>query len=155
MLCVYTSGADNGTGTAYPSGAPEFNPFPTPGFYWGSCYSIFCFLCSVLDPSLSLCPFTFDHCIVFPASIYGFWLPVWYLQTVPKLIESFCEEQANRRRISGHKEMLFIEERWFCPINRWLNDTQLFMIQLNKCVSFNHMLFSSVYFKRSWSYREY
>ena len=28
-------------GTAYPSGAPKF----TPGFSWGSCYSIYSFLC--------------------------------------------------------------------------------------------------------------
>jgi hypothetical protein len=28
-------------GIAYPSGAPEF----TPGFNWGSCYSIFSFIC--------------------------------------------------------------------------------------------------------------
>ena len=31
----------SGTGTAYPSGAPEF----TPGFKWGSCYAIFNFMC--------------------------------------------------------------------------------------------------------------
>ena len=23
---------------------------------------------------------TFDHCVVCPSSIYGFWLPLWYLQ---------------------------------------------------------------------------
>jgi hypothetical protein len=34
------SGAGS-TGTTYPSGAYEF----TPGFYWGSCYSIFSFMC--------------------------------------------------------------------------------------------------------------
>ena len=31
----------NGAGTSYPSGALEF----TTGFYWGSCYSIFSFMC--------------------------------------------------------------------------------------------------------------
>ena len=40
-----TTGATSGTGTAYPSGAPEF----TPNFQWGSCYSIFCFMCNVLQ----------------------------------------------------------------------------------------------------------
>ena len=34
-------GATSGAGNAYPSGAPKF----TPGFKWGSCYSIFCFIC--------------------------------------------------------------------------------------------------------------
>jgi len=37
MLGAFISGA----GTAYPSGAPEF----TPGSSWGSCYSIFSFIC--------------------------------------------------------------------------------------------------------------
>ena len=31
----------SGQGTAHPSGAPEF----TPGYQWGSCYSIFSFIC--------------------------------------------------------------------------------------------------------------
>ena len=26
--------------------------------------------------------FSFDHCVVCPSSIYRFWLPVWYLQTL-------------------------------------------------------------------------
>jgi hypothetical protein len=30
----------------------------------------------------SFYPFSFGHCIVCPSSIYGFWLPLWYLQTV-------------------------------------------------------------------------
>ena len=30
---------------------------------------------------LCLCPFSFGHCIVCPSSLYGFWLPIWYLQT--------------------------------------------------------------------------
>ena len=37
-------GSTSGTGTAYPSGAPEF----TPGFWWGSCCSIVGGLCGVL-----------------------------------------------------------------------------------------------------------
>ena len=38
-------GVTSGAGTVHPSGAPEF----IPGFQWGSCYSIFGFLCSVLQ----------------------------------------------------------------------------------------------------------
>jgi hypothetical protein len=34
----YSTGAISGTGTAYPSGAPDF----TPNFWWGLCSSIFC-----------------------------------------------------------------------------------------------------------------
>ena len=37
---------------------------------------VFCRCC------LSFCQFSFDHCVVCPSSIYGFWLPVWYIQSV-------------------------------------------------------------------------
>jgi hypothetical protein len=30
---------------------------------------------------LSFCPFSFGHCVVCSSSIYGLWLPLWYLQT--------------------------------------------------------------------------
>jgi hypothetical protein len=64
--------------TAYHSGAPEF----TPGFYWGSCYSIFRFMCMFVDRCLYFCTFSFGHCVVCSSSIYGFWLPLWYRQTL-------------------------------------------------------------------------
>ena len=31
---------------------------------------------------LSFCTFSCGHCVVCPSSIYGSWLPLWYLQTV-------------------------------------------------------------------------
>ena len=81
-------------GTASRPGAPEF----TPGFWWGSCYSIFSFLCSVLYIAVCLgfflffflCRFSFGHCVVCPSSIYGFLLPFWYFQTFLKMITSEC-----------------------------------------------------------------
>jgi hypothetical protein len=39
---------------------------------WGSCCSIFSFLCCFVDCFLSCWPFSFGHCIVYPSSIYGF-----------------------------------------------------------------------------------
>jgi hypothetical protein len=33
-----------------------------------------------VDRFLSFCTFSFDHCVVCPSSIYGFWLHLWYLQ---------------------------------------------------------------------------
>jgi hypothetical protein len=33
-----------------------------------------------VDRGLPFCPFSFGHCVVCSSSIYGFWLPVWYLQ---------------------------------------------------------------------------
>ena len=38
---INTTSATSGAGTAYHFGAPEF----IPGFYWGSCYAIFRFIC--------------------------------------------------------------------------------------------------------------
>jgi hypothetical protein len=38
---INTTGVTSGAGTVYPSGAPEF----TPCFKWGSCFSIFSFIC--------------------------------------------------------------------------------------------------------------
>jgi hypothetical protein len=46
---------------------------------WGSCWSIFCVLfCRSLCFPL---PFSFGHYFVCTSSIYGFLLPLWYLQT--------------------------------------------------------------------------
>ena len=36
----------------------------------------------VSDRCLSLCLFSFGHCIVCPSSIYAFWLPLWYLLAI-------------------------------------------------------------------------
>jgi hypothetical protein len=33
---------------------------------------------------LSFYPFSFIRCVVCPSSIYRFWLPLWYLQTLLK-----------------------------------------------------------------------
>jgi hypothetical protein len=38
---------------------------------------------------LSFCPFSFGHCVVCSSSIYGFWLPLWYLQTLLVLLSFF------------------------------------------------------------------
>ena len=35
-----------------------------------------------VDRRLFFCTFSFDHCVVCSSSIYGFWLPLWYLQTL-------------------------------------------------------------------------
>ena len=41
--------------------------------------SLVLYVCFV-DCCLSFCPFSFGHCVVCSSSIYGFWLPLWYLQ---------------------------------------------------------------------------
>jgi len=43
--------------------------------------SLVLYVCFV-DPCLSFCTFSFGHCVVCSSSIYGIWLPLWYLQTL-------------------------------------------------------------------------
>jgi hypothetical protein len=47
-----------------------------------SCYSIFSFMCMFCGSLFVFCTFSFGHCGVCSSSIYGFWLPLWYLQTL-------------------------------------------------------------------------
>jgi hypothetical protein len=56
---INTTGATSRTGTAIPSGAPVF----TPGFLWGSYYSIFSFMCMFCRSSFVLLDFFF--CLFF------------------------------------------------------------------------------------------
>ena len=46
--------------------------------------SLVLYICFV-DRCLSFCTFSFGHCVVC-SSIYGFWLPLWYLQSVLKSV---------------------------------------------------------------------
>jgi hypothetical protein len=65
---------DNVGQSAYPCGAPEF----TSGFSGVRvAWSLVWYLCFV-DRCLSFSTFS----VVFSSSIYGFWLPLWYLQSL-------------------------------------------------------------------------
>ena len=44
-------------------------------YLWGSCYSIFSFICMFCRLLFVLLYFFFGHCVVCSPSIYGFWLP--------------------------------------------------------------------------------
>ena len=44
-------------------------------------WSLVLYVC-IVDRCLSLCTFSFGHCVVCSSSIYRFWLPLWYLQTL-------------------------------------------------------------------------
>ena len=46
-------------------------------------WSLVLYVCFV-DRSLSFCTFLFGHCVVCSSSICGFWLLLWYLQTLLK-----------------------------------------------------------------------
>jgi hypothetical protein len=43
--------------------------------------SLVLYVCFV-NCCLSFCAFSFGHCVVCSSSIYGLWLPLWYLQTL-------------------------------------------------------------------------
>ena len=45
-------------------------------FFWPLCCMFFFDLRFLITPLVS-----FDHCVVCSSSIYGFWLPLWYLHT--------------------------------------------------------------------------
>jgi hypothetical protein len=49
--------------------------------------SLVLYVCFV-DSCLSFCTFSLGHCVVCSSSIYGFWLPLWYLQTLLELINN-------------------------------------------------------------------
>jgi hypothetical protein len=70
---VVTSGA----GIVNSSGAPDFAPIFSGVHVTESLVLYVCFV----DRCLSFCSFSFTHCVVC-SSIYTFWLPLWYLQTL-------------------------------------------------------------------------
>jgi hypothetical protein len=59
--------APSGSGTAYPSGAPEF----IFGFEWVRVTRTLVLYVCYVDCCLSFCPFSFGHCDVCPSLIYG------------------------------------------------------------------------------------
>jgi hypothetical protein len=79
-ICSYVNatGTTSGSGTVYPSGAPEFKPSFSEVRVTRSLVLYVCFVyrCS------SFCTFYFGHCVVCSSPIYGFLLLLWYLQTL-------------------------------------------------------------------------
>jgi hypothetical protein len=82
---------------------PEHLSSPSVFSAWGSCYSIFSFICMFCRSLFVLLCFffwplcclffsnirilitplvSFGHCAVCSSSIYGFWLPLWYLLAI-------------------------------------------------------------------------
>ena len=71
--------------------------------------SLVLYVCFV-DRCLSFCPFSFGHCVVC-CSIYGFWLPFWYLQTlrVAKFEQTTIHQHVLLRRESRSHILLWQE----------------------------------------------
>jgi hypothetical protein len=57
--------------------------------------SLVLYVCFV-DRCLSFCTFSLGHCVVCSSSIYGFWFPLWYLQTL--LIENLKDNSYRQFR---------------------------------------------------------
>ena len=55
-----------------------FMPF---GFLVCNDFYVIC-LSNILAFERTFCTFSVDHCVVCSSSIYGFWLPLWFLQTL-------------------------------------------------------------------------
>ena len=74
-------------------------------YFWSTCVhlgfsevrvalSLVLCVCFV-DRCLSFCTF-FCHCVVCSSSIYGFWLPLWYLQTLLLSYVRYNNEHSNK-----------------------------------------------------------
>jgi hypothetical protein len=55
-----------------------------------------------VDRCLSFCPFSFGHCVVCSSSIYGFWLPLWYLQILSTKIPTWTQMVQHGKEILLH-----------------------------------------------------
>jgi hypothetical protein len=68
----------------------------------------------------SFCTFSFGHCVVCSSSIYGFWLPLWYLQkiesiSVNKSVTSLCQSASLVNNITGWRYITKVK------VDRWLS----------------------------------
>jgi hypothetical protein len=95
------------------------------------------FLCGVrVTRSLALCPlfvdcclffylFSFGHCVVCP-SIYGFWLPLWYLQTLLTVTsDNLACNFVKRYTKNFHKMKRKVTSSLW---NRWISNTYFCML---------------------------
>ena len=78
-----------------------------------------------VDRCLSFCTFSFCHCVVCSFSIYGFWLPLWYLQTLltksnTKVVETGTKVIPSSY-LTAHFHTLIIPDcSLSCPQHTWL-----------------------------------
>jgi hypothetical protein len=84
-FCYYinTTGATREATSADPSRAAETPPVFSEVRVTQSLDFCVCFV----DCCLSFCLFSFGHCVVYSSSIYRFCLPLWYLQSLRRLVD--------------------------------------------------------------------
>ena len=78
VVCIITTDITTGTGTAYP---PE-HMSSIPVFSWVRVTRSLVLCACFVDRCLFFCTFSFGHCVICSSSICGFWLPLWYLETL-------------------------------------------------------------------------
>ena len=67
--------------------------------------SLVLYVCFV-DRCLSYCTFSFGHCVVCSSSIYEFWIPLWYIQTLLTIYHTWG--------------FFYIENRSLWQLGRWI-----------------------------------
>ena len=117
-----TTGATSGAWATYIFRTPELNPC----FQWASHGSIFSFLCSVLSTT-TVC--LFGHCMycLHCLSNYGFWLPLWYLQTL--LITSLVSSNSSDY-LSGIFKLFWLP-LWYLQTLLIISSNLSFIFHLN------------------------
>ena len=91
-------GATSGAETAYPSGAHDFTPSVNGVRVTRSSMCMFCWLLFVL--------LFFGHCVVFSSSIYGFRLPLWYLQATIQYNKPYLKSENIKHYNTSSNELL-------------------------------------------------
>ena len=98
---IKTTGVASEAETANPSRAPVLGP----GCQWGSCYSIFSFICMFCRSLFVLLYFCLGQCVVCSSSIYRFWYPFGIF----KLFLYTSEKQKYQKR---RKEVIITKTYW-------------------------------------------
>jgi hypothetical protein len=74
--------------------------------------SLVLYVCFV-DRCLYFCTFSFGHCVVCSSSIYVFWLPLWYLQTLlSRLITDWSVENMKIYCVSREVSVYITKEKY-------------------------------------------
>ena len=82
------------------------------------------------DRCLSFCTFSFGHCLVCSSSIYGFWLPLWYLQAL--LVSLVSLNTCERRYIKFYVYLSHLKDRFICTWRRISLTSQLLLLSIRK-----------------------
>ena len=105
---INTTGATSGAVTVYPSGAHEF----TPGFQWGSCYSIFSFMRMFCRSLFVLLTIVLSVLLRYTDSDFPFGIFKLFLMSIHRIDNNFLMLSAhsdnNFLMLSAHSDNNFL-----------------------------------------------